>query len=158
MPSRGLVFVALGLAATYALVVVSIAAASGGGTGSGGGGGSVCAPLTAQVRVGHADGNGNSSISVLATIRNCTNALEPVRLSVSVPGSGTVPFTFSTAPAALTPGVTLTMNASPIGSTPLALHYGQTYQVVATLSRTDATPATLATVTTPVTMPPGVVR
>jgi hypothetical protein len=49
------------------------------------------------------------------------------------------------------------MGASPIGSTPTQLHFGQTYDVVATLRETGATPKTLATISTPVTMPPGVV-
>jgi hypothetical protein len=128
----------------------------GGGSGSGGSGGG-CAPLTLNVRVGHADGNGNSGIGVQATMLNCSSAPEPMQLAVTVPNSGTVPFTFSTGGAALAPGRSLTMFASPIGSTPIALHYGQTYDVVGTLSETGATPRTLSTITTPVTMPPGVV-
>jgi hypothetical protein len=47
------------------------------------------------------------------------------------------------------------MNASPIGSTPLLLHYGQRYNVVASLTETAPTATTLSTITTPVTMPAG---
>ncbi len=38
---------------------------------------------------------------------------------------------------------------------PLLLHYGQTYNVVATLTQTGAAPTVLSSITTPVTMPPG---
>ena len=151
------VSVLVGVLALAALVAVP-AFASGGGPGGGGGGGSACAPLTMIVRLGHSDGSGNSAIGVQATIRNCSNIPEAMTLNVSVPGSTTVPFSFSTSFGRLQPGQSLTMNASPIGSTPLQLHYGQTYDVVGTLSETAPTPGTLATVTTPVTMPQGVVQ
>lgn len=137
-----------------ALLAASPALASGGG-GGGGGGGQSCAPLTMLVKLAHSDGTGDSAIGVQATIRDCDSLPEAMRLAVSVPGSATVPFAFTTGPAMLSPGRSLTMNASPIGSTPLALHFGQTYDVVGTL--TSGTGATLATVTTPVTMPPGIV-
>jgi hypothetical protein len=110
------------------------------------------------VKLGHSDGSGNSGINVQATIRNCSTAPEPLALNVSVPNSGTVPFKFTTGAAALLPGGSLTMNASPIGSTPLALHYGQTYNVVASLTETRPTPTRLATISTPVTMPLGPVQ
>jgi hypothetical protein len=109
------------------------------------------------VRLGHSDGTGNSGLNVEATIRNCSSVGQSYQLNVSVPGSATVPFNFSTGGATLQPGRSLTMFASPIGSTPLQLHYGQTYEVVATLTETGPTPQTLSTISTPVTMPPGVV-
>jgi hypothetical protein len=49
------------------------------------------------------------------------------------------------------------MSAAPIRSTPLQLHYGQTYDLVGTLTETGPTPQVLSTISTPVTMPPGVV-
>jgi hypothetical protein len=103
------------------------------------------------------DGNGNTGIEVRATIQNCTSAGQSLQLTVSVPGSSTVPFKFSTGGATLAPGQSLTMGASPIGSTPTQLHFSQTYNVVATLKQTGSTPKTLSTISTPVTMPPGVV-
>jgi hypothetical protein len=146
------------LAVSLAALAVSPALAAGGGGGGGGGGGTApCVPLTMKVAVGHADGNGNSSIGDAATIRNCTGTPIPLKLTVSVPGSGTVPGTFSTGTGWFPTNFALTVQAGPIGSTPLLLHFGQTYTVVGTLSETGATPATLATVTTTVTMPPGVI-
>jgi hypothetical protein len=138
------------------LSVVSVAAARGGPGGGGGGGGTppACAPLATTVSLGHADGNGNSSIGVVATVRNCSSTAQTLHLNVSVPGSGTKAFDFTTA---LPAGASFTRNASPIGSTPLLLHFGQTYDVVATLTETAPTPGTLSTISTPVTMPPGVV-
>jgi hypothetical protein len=141
--------------AVAATLVAAPTALAGGGPGGGGGG--ACAPLTTAVKLVHADGNGNTGIMVQATIRNCTTAPEPLQLTVTVPRSGTVPFKFTTGGGALQPGGSLTMFASPIGSTPSALHFGQTYSVIATLSRTGTAPATIATITTNVTMPPGVV-
>jgi len=136
-----------------ALVVVPAAGARGGP--GGGGAPAPCVPLTTSVGVAHADGNGNSSISVVATVRNCSPAAQSWQLKVSVPNSGTKAFSFA---SALPAGASVTMNASPIGSTPLLLHYGQTYNVVASLTETSPTPATLSTITTPVTMPSGPVR
>jgi hypothetical protein len=145
------------LAVSAALAAAPTAVASGGGGISGGGGGTpqACAPLSIVVKLPHADGNGNTSINVQATIRNCSAAPEPLRLDVSVPNSGTVPFKFTTNGVAVPPGFSLTMNASPIGSTPLALHFGQAYNVVAALTETGSTPTTLSTITTPVRMPLG---
>lgn len=145
------------LALSAALAAAPSAVASGGGGTGGGGGGTpqTCAPLTTVVKLPHADGNGNTSINVQATIRNCSSASEPLRLDVSVPNSGTVPFKFTTGGVAVPPGFSLTMNASPIGSTPLLLHFGQSYNVVAALTETGATPTTLSTITTTVTMPLG---
>lgn len=142
------------LAASAVLGAAPAAIAAGGG-GGGGGGGQPCTPLSMIVKLPHADGNGNTAINVQATIRNCAATPEPLRLDVSVPGSGTVPFKFTTGGGALQPGGSLTMFASPIGSTPSALHFGQTYTVVASLTRTGATPALLSTLTANVTMPPG---
>jgi hypothetical protein len=142
------------LAFCTALAGAPVALASGGG--GGGGGSQSCVPLTTVVGVAHADGNGQSGISVQATVRNCSRANEHMHLTVTVPNSGTVPFNQN---LAASPGRPLTLIASPIGSTPLLLHYGQTYTVVATLTNTDNVPATvLGTTTTTVTMPPGVVR
>jgi hypothetical protein len=140
------------LAASAVLGMAPAAIAAGGG---GGGGGQPCVPLTMAVKLPHADGNGNTGINVQATIRNCTTAPEPLRLDVSVPGSGTVPFKFTTGGGALQPGGSLTMFASPIGSTPSALHFGQTYTVVAALTKTGATPTLLSRLTAAVTMPLG---
>jgi hypothetical protein len=134
-----------------ALIAASPAFASGG---PGGGG---CAPLTTVVKVPHADGNGNFGINVEATMRNCSTAPEPLQLNVVVPKSTTIPFKFSTGGAALQPGRSLTINASPIGSTPTELHYGQTYNVFARLTQTGPSPKTLATIVTPVTIPAHVV-
>jgi hypothetical protein len=141
------------IAVCAALAAAPIALASGGP--GGGGGGATCAPLTTAVKLAHADGNGNTGINVQATIRNCSSAPEPLQLTVSVPGSGTVPFKFTTGGGALQAGGSLTMFASPIGSTPSALHFGQTYSVIATLSKTGTAPATLSTLTTSVRMPSG---
>ena len=107
------------------------------------------------VKLAHADGNGNTGMNVQVTIRNCSAAPEPVRLGVTVPNSATVPFTFTTGGGALQPGGSLTMFASPIGSTPSALHFGQTYAVVGTLTKTVATPIVLSKLTATVTMPAG---
>jgi hypothetical protein len=140
-----------------AVVVVAAALAaapSAFAQGGGGGGGGGCAPLTMIVKVVHAD-SGRSGIDVQATMRNCTSVPEPLALKVSVPNSTTVPFKFSSGGAALRPGGSLTMSASPIGSTPGQLAYGRTYAVIGTLTRTGATPKTLATLSTSVTMPPG---
>jgi hypothetical protein len=147
--------VVFALAASTAVLIVSPAFASGGSGGSGSGGGTPCAPLALSVRVAHADGNGNSSIQVQATVSNCTFALQQhLQLTVSVPGSRTVP---ATGAIGLQPGGSLRMFASPIGSTPLLLQFGQTYNVVGTLVENDSTPTTLATITIPVTMPAGVI-
>jgi hypothetical protein len=153
-PAAAIVAVIGVLAALAASPAFASSGPGSGGSGSGGGG---CAPLTMLVKVAHADGNGNSGINVQVTIQNCSSAPQPLQLTVTVPNSATVPFKFSTGGVALAPGRSLTMFASPIGSTPIALHYGQTYDVVGTLSETGATPRTLSTITTPVTMPPGVV-
>jgi hypothetical protein len=147
----------LAVLAVLATLPVSPAVAAGRGGGGGGGAPTACAPLTMSVKVAHADGNGNSGVNVQATIRDCSAVPQPMRLDVSIPGSGTVPFRFTTGGASLAPGASLTMSASPIGSTPLLLHFGQTYKIVGTLTKTGAVPTTLATVSTPVTMPPGVI-
>ena len=119
-------------------------------------GGGGCAPLATIVKLVHRE-SGNTGIEVRATIRNCARVPEPMQLDVSVPDSKTVPFKFSTGGAAPQPGQSLTMGASPTGSTPVQLHFSQTYNVVATLTQTGPTPITLATISTPVTMPPGLV-
>jgi hypothetical protein len=142
------------LALSATLIAAPAALAAGGG----GGNPVPCAPLVMAVKLPHADGNGNTGVNVQATIRNCTSASEPLQLSISIPNSGTVPFKFTTGGGALQPGGSLTMNASPIGSTPTALHFGQTYAVVGTLSETGPTPATLAPITAMVTMPAGPLR
>ena len=83
------------LAACTLLTVAPVAlAAGGGGPGSGGGGG-VCTPLTTKVTLPHADINGRTAINVQATMRNCDTTRAPLELTVSVPGSSTVPFKFS---------------------------------------------------------------
>jgi hypothetical protein len=143
------------LAISAALAAAPTAIADGGGGGGGGGNPPVCVPLTMAVNLAHADGNGNTGINVQAAIRNCTSVPEPLRLDVTVPGSGTVPFKFTTGGGALQPGGSLTMFASPIGSTPSALHFGQTYTVVGTLTKTVATPTVLSRLTATVTMPSG---
>ena len=117
-------------------------------SGGGGGGGSACLPLTTIVGVGHSD-SGASGIAVRATVQNCGSANERFRLTITAPGSGTVPFSLD---GGLSPGRALTENASPIGSTPLALHYGQTYDVVTTLSVNGVT---VANNDAAVTMPTG---
>src|SRR4051794_9896379 len=128
--------------------------AGGGGGGGGGGGSSSCTPLVMSVGVGHSD-SGASGVAAVGTITNCSTTIAPLQLTVSVPGSGTVPAKFS---APFQAGGSLTVDASPIGSTPLLLHYGQTNNVVATLTQTGANPTVVSTITTPVTMPPGPVR
>src|SRR6266850_3461299 len=137
--------VAAVLGAAVAVLVASPTFASG-GPGGGGGGGSPppCAPLATSVKLVNRDGNGNTGLEVRATIQNCTSAGQTLQLTVSVPDSSTVPFDFSTGGATLQPGRSLTMGASPIGSTPTQLHFGQTYDVVATLTETGATPKTLS--------------
>jgi hypothetical protein len=135
------------LAASALLTVVPVAMASGPGGGGGG-----CTPLAISVTLPHADINGRTGINVQATMQNCSTTRAPLQLAVSVPGSSTVPFKFS---APLQAGGSLTMFASPIGSTPSQLHYGQTYNVVATLTRMGTTPTAIATITKSVTMPPG---
>jgi hypothetical protein len=154
---RGRRFRATAVAFSAVLVAAPAAIASGGGGGGGGGTPAPCTPLTTVVSLGHADGNGQSSIGVLATVRDCTASdQQQLHLNVAVPGSATKPFD---ADLALHPGGSLTRNASPIGSTPLLLQYGHTYHVVATLTNTATTPASvISTVTATVTMPPGVVR
>jgi hypothetical protein len=156
--AAGILAVVFALAASTAVLIVSPAFASGGGGssgGSGGGGGTSCAPLALGVSVAHADGNGNSSIQVQATVRDCTALPQQhLQLTVSVPGSGTVP---ASRDLALQPGGSLRLFASPIGSTPLLLHFGETYNVIGTLVESDSTPTTLATISIPVTMPAGVV-
>jgi hypothetical protein len=121
--------------------------ASGGGSGGSGGGGA-CVPLTSIVGVAHFDGGG-SGIGNQSTVPNCGSANESFRLTVTVLGSGTVPFAFN---GALSAGRTLTENAGLIGSAPPALHYGQTYDVVTTLSVNGTT---VATIHTAVTLPAG---
>jgi hypothetical protein len=148
MPQQRLI---LGFAVALAAFAATPAFASGGGGSGGGGpggGGSTCVPLATIVGVGHAD-SGASGIAVRATVRNCGSANERFRLTVTVPGSGTVPFALD---GALSPNRSLTENAGPIGSTPLALHYGQTYDVVTTLSVNGVT---VANNDTAVTMPAG---
>jgi hypothetical protein len=154
MPQQRLI---LGVAVVLAALAAAPAFASGGGGGGGGsgsgsggsgGGGSSCVPLTAIVGVAHSD-SGASEIGSRSTVRNCGTANEWFRLTVTVPGSGTVPFAFD---GAVSPGRSLTENAGPIGSTPLALHYGQTYDVITTLSVNGTT---VATIHTAVTMPAG---
>ena len=79
-----------------------------------------------------------------------------LNLNVSIPGPGTKPFD---ADLALHPDGSPTTSASPIGSTPLLLQFGHPYTVVAPLTDTGATPASMvSTVTAAVTLPPGVVR
>jgi hypothetical protein len=145
----------LALSAAMAAAPAAIAAGGGGGGGGSGGGGNHCMPLTMIVKLPHADGNGNTGINVQAAIRNCTTAPEALRLDVTVPGSSTVPFKFTTAGGALQPGGSLTMFASPIGSTPSALHFGQTYTVIGSLTKTGTTPIVLSRLTATVTMPSG---
>jgi hypothetical protein len=112
-------------------------------------------PLSTLVQVVHADGNGESGVNVQATVRNCGMVNEHMHLNVTIPGSSTVPFNED---LAANPGGSLTLSASPIGSTPLLLRFGRTYNVVATLTETDTAPATvLGTTTTTVTMPAGIV-
>jgi hypothetical protein len=93
---------------------------------------------------------------VRATLRDCTPVdQQHLHLNVSIPGSGTKPFDGN---FALHSGGSLTTNASPIGSTPLLLQFGHTHNVVATLTDAATTPGrVISTVTTAVTMPPGVV-
>jgi hypothetical protein len=148
MRRHALVLTCLSLLA--AVVVVPLAGAQGGGGGGGGGGASSCSPLTDTVKLARADGNGNYAISVTATVRNCTAVGESITLGVSAPGSGTKAFSFTTL---LPPGASFTRDASPIGSTPLLLHLGQTYNVVATLTENTPVAGTPATITTPVTIP-----
>jgi hypothetical protein len=140
------------LALSAAMAAAPAAIAAGGG---GGGGGNPCMPLTMTVKLPHADGNGNTGINVQAAIRNCTTAPEALRLDVTAPRSSTVPFKFTTAGGALQPGGSLTMFASPIGSTPSALHFGQTYTVIGSLTKTGTTPIVLSRLTATVTMPSG---
>jgi hypothetical protein len=47
------------------------------------------------------------------------------------------------------------MFAGPIGSTPSALRFGQTYTVVGSLTKTGATPTVLSRLAATVTMPAG---
>ena len=84
-----------------------------------------------------------------ATVQNYEITNERFRLTITAPGSGTVPFSLD---GGLSPGRALTENATPIGSTPLALHYGQTYDVVTTLSVNGVT---VANNDAAVTMPTG---
>ncbi len=153
--SRNLGAALLAASVLLAAAAAPAAIAAGGGGGGGGGGGNPCVPLTMTVKLPHADGNGNTGINVQATIRNCTTAPEPLRLDVTVPGSATVPFKFTTGGGVLQPGGSLTMFASPIGSTPSALQFGQTYTVVASLTKTATTPTLLSRLTATVTMPLG---
>jgi hypothetical protein len=133
-----------------ALSITAVAAAKGG---PGGGTTAPCTPLTDTVSLARSDGTGNWSIGVVATVRNCSAVGEAIKLKVEVPNSGTAAFSYSTL---LPPGASFTRIASPIGSTPLLLHFGQTYNVVATLRQTAPVTTTLATITTPVTMPAGI--
>ncbi len=141
-------------ALTAMLVIAGTTTAYASGGGGGGGGGSACAPLAWKVQAVHAD-SGSTGIDVQATIRNCSATPETLALNVSVPNSATVPFKFSSGGAALPPGRSISMSASPIGSTPGQLHYGQTYSVVGTLTQTGSSPRTLSTLSATVTMPPG---
>lgn len=138
------------------LLAAAPAAIAAGGGGGGGGGTTTCAPLTTLVAVGHSD-SGESAVGVTATVRNCGVAPQQrLNLNVRVPNSGTVP---ANRDLAEQPDGSLTFNAGPIGSTPSQLHYGQTYSVLATLTDTSTSPATvIATTTTTVTMPAGKVR
>lgn len=138
------------------LLAAAPAAIASGGGGGGGGGTTPCAPLTTLVAVGHAD-SGESGIGVTATVRDCGVAPQQrLHLNVAVPNSGTVP---ANRDLAEPPGGSLTLNASPIGSTPSQLRYGQTYTVVATLTDASTSPSTvIATTTSSVTMPAGKVR
>src|SRR3954449_363238 len=138
------------LALLAALSMTAVAAAKGGPGGGGGGTPAPCTPLSDTVSLARSDGTGNWAINVVATVRNCSTVGEAIKLKVEVPGSGTSPFSYSTL---LPPGASFTRNASPVGSTPLLLHFGQTYNVVATLRETAPVAATQATITTPVTMP-----
>jgi hypothetical protein len=131
-----------------ALVAVPMAGAKGGG--GGGGAPATCSPLTDTVGLGRSDGTGNWAIRVSATVRNCTSLGQSITLGVSVPGSGTKAFSYTTL---LPPGASFTRDASPIGSTPLLLHLGQTYDVVATLTENSPVAGTLGTISTPVTIP-----
>jgi hypothetical protein len=153
---KGNRFRAAASAITVALAVAPAAIASGGPGGGGGGSSTSCALATIVAAV-HADVNGNSAVRVRATLRDCTAVdQQHLHLNVSIPGSGTKPFDGN---SALHPGGSLTTNASPIGSTPALLQFGHTYNVVATLSDTGTAPASvISTVTSTVTMPPGVVR
>ena len=123
-------------------------------SGGGGGGGSSCRPLTAKVQLSRSD-SGESGINVQSTITNCSHAPQSLALTVSVPNSATVPFTFNSGGATLQPGRSITLFADPIGSTPGQLKYGQTYTVTGTLIQTKPTPTTLGTFSTVLTMPPG---
>src|SRR3954471_6929723 len=137
------------IACVSVLVVLSLvagAAASGGpGDGGGGGGTAPCTPLSDTVSLVRSDGTGNWAINVVATVRNCSAVGQAIKLKVEVPGSSTTAFSYSTL---LPPGASFTRNASPIGSTPLQLHFSQTYNVVATLRQTAPVATTLATITT----------
>ena len=145
--------IAMGVALGLLAAAPAALASGGGGSGAGSGGSASCAPLTMVVGVGHAD-SGQSSVGATATVRNCTSAPQQhLQLTVNVPGTSTVPFKASLAE---NPGNSITMAASPIGSTPLLLHYGQTYQVVATLTDMSTAPAAvLSSQTFSVTMPAG---
>jgi hypothetical protein len=141
-------FGAATLAVIGALAVAPAALGSGGG-GSGGSGGSGggCAPLTMPVKVIAVQGH--YGLEIQPTIQNCTSVPEPVALTVTVPGSTSPPFTFSSGGAVLQPGRTVTMFANPIG----VVQPGATYTVIGVLTRTGATPAVLSTIATTVTIP-----
>jgi hypothetical protein len=133
-----------------ALAATSGAVASGGGNG-GGGGGTQCLPLATTAAVGHTDASGDWHIAVKATVRNCTAANQLYHINVSVPDSSEAPFNADTG---LPSNGSVTRIVSPSGSTPLQLHFGQTYTVVTTLTRTTASPAqVLSTVDSTVTIP-----
>jgi|SRR3954452_1228851 hypothetical protein len=144
----GLLITCLSLLA--ALANTAGATAQGGPGGGGGGTPAPCAPLTDTVGLARSDATGNWAISVVATVRNCTSVGQAIKLKVEVPGSATSAFSYSTL---LPPGASFTRIASPVGSTPLQLQFGRSYNVVATLRQTAPVTTTLATVTTPVTIP-----
>jgi hypothetical protein len=141
------------LGAAFAAAPAALAAGGGGsGSGGGGGGGSTpCTPLVTTASVGHTDFSGNWHIGVQATIRNCTAANQLYHINVSVPGSSELPFN---ADLGLPPNGSVTRFVSPGGGTPLQLQFGQTYTVVATLTRTTTSPAqVLSTVDSTVAIP-----
>jgi hypothetical protein len=149
MPRRRLRTATLILGA--ALAAAPTAVASGGGGTSGSGGGATCTPLATLASVGHTDFSGNWHIGVQATIRNCTAINQLYHINVSVPGSSELPFN---ADLGLPPNGSVTRFVSPGGGTPLQLQFGQTYTVVATLTRTTTSPAqVLSTVDSTVAIP-----
>lgn len=145
---------ATAIAFVAALSFTAPALASGGPGGGGGGGGSTtCTPLTLTAHFGQIRDSREYTVNATATIKNCSSSAERLALNVSVPGSQMNPFTYSTA---LPAGASFTRNASPQGSTPLQLHYGQSYNVIGTLTETSTTPGkVLGTSSMPFTVPSG---